>query len=228
MNKRFLAAIGFIVGTLALASIAHAQETPPRWCSATFVEAINANHKPPAEAFPCYVLLQNPHLQDLGFKCVGSDSCIRDLPLGAPALKLTHLPVTPLADRLPRGARDYCAREGTSEGSMYSGPTPQQPGVIWRCVDGAVYMCEPGADGIGCSRRSKSRVPLPSMVDDCRASGQLSVADGSYGYVWRWECRDGVPAIAGPQVIYDSATKTTVPAKFDARGYAENEWQPLR
>ncbi len=225
--KRVLA-FAAVAATPALAGVAYAEETPPRWCSAAFVEATNAEREPPAEAFPCYVLLQNPRLQELGFKCVGPYSCIRDLPPGAPALKLTRLPVTPMADRLPRGARDYCAKEGTSEGAMYSGPVPQQPGVIWRCVNGAVYLCEPGADGVVCSRRSKSRVPLPSMVDACHKSGQLSVADGSYGYVWRWECRDGEPVIVGPQVIYDLQTKTTTPAKLDAQGYAEGEWQPLK
>jgi hypothetical protein len=89
-------------------------------------------------------------------------------------------------------------------------------------------MCEPGADGIACSRRSKSRNPLPSMVDACHQNGQLSVADGAMNYVWQWECRDGEPVIAGPQVIYDLQTKTTTPTKFDAQGYAENEWQPLQ
>jgi hypothetical protein len=89
-------------------------------------------------------------------------------------------------------------------------------------------MCEPGADGIACSRRSKSRTSLPSMVDACHQSGQLSVADDALSFVWQWECRDGKPVIAGPQVTYDLQTKTTTPAKFDAQGYAEDEWRPLQ
>jgi hypothetical protein len=36
------------------------------------------------------------------------------------------------------------------------------------------------------------------------------------------------PVINGPQVIYDLQTKTTTPAKFDAQGYEEREWQPLQ
>jgi hypothetical protein len=88
-------------------------------------------------------------------------------------------------------------------------------------------MCEPGADGIACSRRSKSHIPLPSMVDACHQRGQLSVADGASNYVWRWECRGGEPVIAGSQMIYDLQTNT-IASTFDAQGYAENEWQPLQ
>jgi hypothetical protein len=66
------------------------------------------------------------------------------------------------------------------------------------------------------------------MVEACRDYGQLSVADGALSTVWRWECREGKPVIAGPQVIYDLQTKTTAPAEFDAQGYAEGEWSPLR
>jgi hypothetical protein len=56
----------------------------------------------------------------------------------------------------------------------------------------------------------------------------LSVADGALSYVWRWECRDGKPIIVGPQVSYDFQTKTTTPTKFDAQGYEEHEWKPVR
>ena len=67
-----------------------------------------------------------------------------------------------------------------------------------------------------CSARSRSRVPLPSMVEACRDGDNLSVASGAYGYVWRWECREGLPAIVGG-----------VPADYDTGGYAFDEWKNL-
>ncbi len=47
-----------IGAALWISSRAHAQETSPVWCSAAFVEATNANRKPPGEtlgpkAHPC-------------------------------------------------------------------------------------------------------------------------------------------------------------------------------
>jgi hypothetical protein len=54
--------------------------------------------------------------------------------------------------------------------------------VEWRCSKGAVLICPAGADGINCSRRSRSRTPLPSMVQACRDYGELSVASGAYSY----------------------------------------------
>lgn len=134
----------------------------------------------------------------------------------------------PPADRLPRDAlRAYCASAGDTIPAVF-GDGRTGPPVVWRCVKGAVYTCEAGADGVACSARSRSRVPLRSMVEACRDYGQLSVAAGALSTVWQWECRDGKPVISGPQVIYDLQTKTTTPAEFDAQGYAEREWTPLR
>lgn len=131
------------------------------------------------------------------------------------------------ADRLPRDAlRAYCASAGDTMAQFFNDGRTGPP-LIWRCVKGAVYTCEAGADGVACSARSRSRVPLFSMVEACRSYGRLSVADGAYSTVWRWECHDGKPVIAGPQVIYDHQTKTATPVEFDAQGYANDEWTPL-
>ncbi len=131
------------------------------------------------------------------------------------------------AARLPREAlKAYCAVAGDTMPAVF-GDGRTGPPIVWRCVKSAVYTCEAGADGVACSARSHSRVPLPSMVEACRDGDNLSVASGAYGYVWDWECRGGKPVIAGPLVVNDIQTGTTTPAKFDAQGYAEGEWKPL-
>ncbi len=172
-------------------------------------------------------------LNDGGEACQEADNPIRCL--GEPAktswIKVaTQEPPAPRAApaaRLPREAlKAYCAVAGDTMPAVF-GDGRTGPPIVWRCVKSGVYTCEAGADGIACSARRKSRVPLPSMVDACRERGQLSVADGALSYVWRWECRDREPVIVGPQVTYDFETKTTTPAKFDAQGYEESEWKPL-
>lgn len=127
------------------------------------------------------------------------------------------------ASRRPREAlKTYCATAGDTIPAVF-GDGRHAPPVEWRRVKGAVYVCEAGADGVACSARSRRRVPLPSMVDACRGYGQLSVADGSYGYVWRWECQNGKPIIVGPAPVWGGK-----PTKFDGQGYAESEWTPIR
>jgi hypothetical protein len=117
----------------------------------------------------------------------------------------------------------YCAAAGDSMPAVFGGI--RAPAVVWRCVHGVPYVCQAGADGVACSARSRSRVPLPSMVESCRDYGYLPVSSGAFGYVWDWVCRNGTPVIAGPQG--NLWTKPTMPEKFDTQGYAESEWQAL-
>jgi hypothetical protein len=128
------------------------------------------------------------------------------------------------ASRLPREAlKTYCAVAGDTMPAVF-GDGRTGPPIVWRCVKSAVYTCEAGADGVACSARSHSRVPLPSMVELCRRdNGYLPVASGAFGYVWRWECQNGEPVIVGPASIWGGK-----PTKFDDQGYAEEEWSPIR
>lgn len=132
-------------------------------------------------------------------------------------------PPTPPAAHLPREAlMAYCAAAGDTMPAVF-GDGRTGPPIVWRCVKSAVYTCEAGADGVACSARSRSRVPSSSMVKSCREYGQLSVADGAYGYVWRWECQNREPVIVGPAQVWGAK-----PTKFDGQGYAEEEWSPIR
>jgi hypothetical protein len=66
------------------------------------------------------------------------------------------------------------------------------------------------------------------MVNECRGYGSLSVASGSFGYVWDWECRGGKPVIVGSLVRVNLQTNATSPVVFDAQGYSVDEWEALR
>jgi hypothetical protein len=115
----------------------------------------------------------------------------------------------------------FCPEVGnTSAATIGNGRSG--PAFVWRCSGGRAYTCMVGADGVACSSRSRSRVPLASMVDACREGDNLSVASGAYGFVWDWECREGKPVIVGPAQVWGG--KST---KFDGQGYAEEEWSLL-
>jgi hypothetical protein len=142
----------------------------------------------------------------------------------APALTgAAHAQTLPLPPNFPRAeVKAYCAAAVDSSPAVFAHHSYP---VEWRCVGGVPYTCPAGADGVNCSQRTRSQVPRPGMVDACREDGQLSVASGAMGYVWRWDCRDGKPVIAGPQIILWHTGRT--PEKFDAEGYAESEWHAL-
>lgn len=78
------------------------------------------------------------------------------------------------ASAVPSGAlKAYCAAAGDTSPATF-GDGRNGPAIEWRCVHGSVFVCETGADGVACSARSRSRVPLPSMAEACREDGQLS------------------------------------------------------
>jgi len=150
---------------------------------------------------------------------------------GVLALALTgaaRAQTLPLPPNFPRDAiKTYCAAAVDMPMPAIFGDGRHGSPFAWRCVNGRAYTCLEGADGVACSARSRSRVPLPSMVESCRDYGYLPVSSGAYSFVWGWECRQGKPVIAGPLLRLNLQTNTRSPVKFDAQGYAEDEWPPL-
>lgn len=137
--------------------------------------------------------------------------------------RFAHAQETP-ADRLPRQAlQAYCAAAGDMLTPALFGEGRTGPAIAWRCVKGVALLCTEGADGVACSARSRSRVPLPAMVQACRQGEGLSVASGAYSFVWAWDCRAGKPVIVGPAQVWGGK-----PTRFDDLGYADEEWSPLR
>jgi hypothetical protein len=123
--------------------------------------------------------------------------------------------------------KTYCVAAGDSMPAIF-GDGRHGPPTAWRCAHGIPYVCTEGADGVACSARSRSRVPLPSMIESCRDYAELPVASGADSFVWQWECRDGKPIITGPAVILNIRTGSRMPTKFDAQGYADRDWSLLR
>lgn len=152
---------------------------------------------------------------------------MRSIVAGVLTLALTgaaHAQTLPLPPNFPRDAiKAYCAAAVDMPTPAIFGDGRHGSPFAWRCVNGRAYTCLEGADGVACSSRSRSRVPLPSMVDECREGADgLSVASGAYGFVWDWECREGKPVIVGPAKVWGG--KST---EFDGQGYAEQEWRAL-
>jgi hypothetical protein len=119
---------------------------------------------------------------------------------------------------LPRGVRAlmaFCPEVGdTSAATIGNGRSG--PAFVWRCSGGQAYTCMVGADGVACSQRTRSRTPFPEMVKECAEAGYMSVASGVFGFVWDWKCKDGKPVASPPK------------AKFDADGYATEEWELVK
>lgn len=114
-----------------------------------------------------------------------------------------------------RALMAFCLQVGdTSAATIGNGRSG--PGFVWRCSGGRAYTCMVGADGVACSQRSRARAPYPSMVQECSESGYLSVASGAFNSVWDWKCKDGKPVASPPK------------AKFDADGYATEEWELMK
>jgi hypothetical protein len=114
-----------------------------------------------------------------------------------------------------RALMAFCPEVGdTSAATIGNGRSG--PAFVWRCSGGRAYTCTVGADGVTCSQRSRARAPYPSMVQECAVSEYLSVASGAFNSVWDWKCVNGKPVANPPK------------EKFDADGYATEEWELVK
>lgn len=88
----------------------------------------------------------------------------------------------------------------------------------WRCMDGAVYACNVGAN-IPCSEKANlSRTPTEAMNQYCQEnprSNFIPMAVTGRATVYSWQCSQGKAEIA-KQIT-----------KPDARGYLANVWYKL-
>jgi hypothetical protein len=132
------------------------------------------------------------------------------------------------ADHFPREAvRAYCKAAVDTGVAGFGGNATNPLPVAWRCAKGEVYTCTPGADGVACSARNRSRIPLPLMIKACASGDFLSLPTGAFGYIWNWACDHGKPVITGPLFRLNRETGAKRAIAFDAQGYAEDEWRPL-
>jgi hypothetical protein len=95
---------------------------------------------------------------------------------------------------------------------------PFERGTSWRCMNGAVYACNVGAN-LPCSEKADpSRTPTSAMRDFCRdqpSSDFIPAYVTGRATVYEWRCRDGAPE-AGRQI-----------GAADARGYVADVWHEL-
>ncbi len=134
----------------------------------------------------------------------------------------------------------YCRAVGTLDrpDSRYTGPNPPPAviaglikafgppaaathsqafthGTYWRCMSGAVYACNVGANLPCESKANTERTPTPGEKKYCAAnpgSDFIPMYVTGHDTVYDWSCKGDQP-VAGKQI-----------AKVDARGYLANIW----
>jgi hypothetical protein len=129
----------------------------------------------------------------------------------------------------------YCSAAGTVDApdARYTGPQypqavldaltaavghPIVTGVApWRCMDGAVWGCDVGAN-LPCGKINTSKTPTQAMNGYCASNpGSMFIPAYVSGHdtAYAWSC-EGTQAVAGRQVI-----------TVDARGFAKQYWYRL-
>ena len=75
---------------------------------------------------------------------------------------------------------------------------PAAPAVFpWRCMDGDVWACYPGAN-LPCYKADTSREPTQASRDFCQEHPDepgIPAADTGHGTIFEWACQGGVPVI---------------------------------
>jgi hypothetical protein len=93
-----------------------------------------------------------------------------------------------------------------------------QRGTFWRCMDGAVYACNVGANLPCESKADTSREPSQPIIDYCAEntdSDFIPAVVTGRTTVYEWACEDSEP------VILDQYTEV------DSRGYLQFIWHEL-
>lgn len=90
--------------------------------------------------------------------------------------------------------------------------------TVWRCMDGAVYACNRGAN-IPCETQAETtRTPSPAMQDYCRDhpdTDYIPYVAAGRATVYEWACQQGLP------VIVEQSTQP------DARGFLSRLWYKI-
>lgn len=147
--------------------------------------------------------------------------------------------ITPLARMLPlllaallfssasparaEGARAYCARAGDDDrvrplppdlkaAAENAFPGALQESTVYRCMGGAVWLCNHGAN-LTCAK-ADTRRDLPSVDAYCKANPNqdfVPMAVTGHGTIHSWACSRGRPRV-------------TDSAKVDGRGFVADQW----
>jgi hypothetical protein len=101
------------------------------------------------------------------------------------------------------------------------GKTPPQISKLgdslqWRCMNGAVLVCQDSADGDWCSRKAASRTPSALLRQACREDpdkASFNFAEEHYS-AFDWRCKAGRPMIVQSYPL-------------DRQGFFKASWTPL-
>jgi hypothetical protein len=99
----------------------------------------------------------------------------------------------------------------------FADPAARRIAIPWRCMDGAVWACDPGAN-LPCGPANASREPSEGMRTYCREQqpdGVLPAFVSGHDTILAWSCRGGAPVI-DRQV-----------SEVDARGFVARYWYRL-
>lgn len=100
----------------------------------------------------------------------------------------------------------------------FADPASRRVAIPWRCMGGAVWACDPGAN-LPCGPAKTSREPSEGMRAFCAESqqrnGVLPAFVSGHDTIFAWSCRDGAPVI-DRQVF-----------EVDERGFVARFWYRL-
>lgn len=119
-----------------------------------------------------------------------------------------------------RSVRDNEYQEGDLYyghlGAQVSKVIPQtqfNPTIGWRCMDGALFVCELGASGRACTKKNPSKIPSVAITTFCRQRPNSNFAPmtviGNSSSTWK--CNGTIPIIDNTEPL-------------DKRGYSIGSW----
>ena len=100
--------------------------------------------------------------------------------------------------------------------ARFADPAARRVPLPWRCMDAAVWACDPGAN-LNCGAANTSRQPTTAMLDWCAKNpdGVLPAYVSGHETIYAWSCRGGRPVI------------DRQPFQTDPRGFVANFWYRL-
>jgi len=145
-------------------------------------------------------------------------------------LALFALALPPRQAAAQQDPRAFCARAGTDDATrpippslvdaarrlfeLRGGPELVRRTTVFRCAEGAVLLCNTGAN-LPCGKANTSR-DLPGAASWCRdnpRADMIPMFATGHDTIYRWRCRNGRPVAEGPA------------EEVDARGFLARLWK---
>ena len=108
----------------------------------------------------------------------------------------------------------HCARTGTMDAPK---PDAAHPGTYWRCMGGAVYVCEVGAN-IPCDSKADRATHNAGADSYCRENRDAAAVPAyaaGHETIYEWHCKAGLAVRGRPS------------ARLDRRGFRVDFWHRI-